>query len=141
MKIQFVKHQPTPELAFEVVNSLAPLLKNEYEQPLTLPTDSLVFLWAMGQLDIVELLDEDKRVGVMLVTNFIDFITRQNIAEVMVAYVHPDYRKQGWFAKMVDHTRKVFQAKSYDVFRMKVPSDRTSSVVGTAKYVVLESEL
>lgn len=130
MKIQTVPFPRGPEETLEKVRELKPFLNKYYDEvgegsTQTLPDQALVMFWHQATLDFIELLDDDKRVGLIMNTLYINEPTGERYANVAVAYIDPEYRGKGEFKRMLDYMTTVYQARNVKRIDINVPLDKS----------------
>lgn len=116
MKIKTVTFPATPDATMEEVKSMRPFIDKyfaevEGQDSTSLPNEMLVMSWHAATLDFIELLDGDKRVGLIMNQLVFNELTKQRYAKLMVAYIEPEYRGKGEFKRMVEYIKTVYQAR------------------------------
>ena len=90
MKIQTVKFPSTPKETEEKVKEMRPLIDEYFAEidgtdSSELPNEILVMGWHAASLDFIELLDGDKRVGLMMNQLMFHELKQIRFAKLMIA--------------------------------------------------------
>lgn len=136
MKVQVVKFPPTPDEALKKVAELRPLIDKAFTESIggntgALANEMIVIMWHSAMLDFIELLDGEKRVGLLMTNLYHNDFTGKRIAQIVRGYVEPEYRQQGYFKKMLEHARLVYQARSVDYIDMVIEDNQVPITFGT----------
>ena len=146
MKVQVVKFPPTPDKALQKVAELRPLIEKSFTESIggntsALANEMIVIMWHSAMLDFIEVLDGDKRVGLLMTNIYHNDFTGKRIAQVVRGYVEPEYRQQGYFKKMLEHARLVYQARSVDYIDMVIEDNQVPITFGNKIASVFRLEL
>lgn len=146
MKIQTVKFPSTPEETMEKVVEMRPFIDRyfaevEGEDSSELPNEVLVMSWHAASLDFIELLDGDKRVGLMMNQLLFHDLKQQRYAKLMLAYIEPEYRGKGEFKRMVEYMKTVYQARSISFIDVVVNVNQPFTLKGEEVARVIRMEL
>lgn len=146
MKIQTVKFPATPDETMEKVKEMRPLIDKyfaevEGEDSSELPNEMLVMGWHAANLDFIELLDGDKRVGLMMNQLMFHELKQERFAKLMVAYIEPEYRGKGEFKRMVEYMKTVYQARNLSYIDVVLNIDQPFTLQGKEVAKVIRMEL
>lgn len=146
MKVQVVKFPPTPDGALQKVAELRPLIEKAFTESIggntsALANEMIVIMWHSAMLDFIEVLDGDKRVGLLMTNIYHNDFTGKRIAQIVRGYVEPEYRQQGYFKKMLEHARLVYQARSVDYIDMVIEDNQVPITFGNKIASVYRLEL
>lgn len=146
MKIQTVKFPTTPDETMEKVKEMRPLIDKyfaevEGEDSSELPNEMLVMGWHAANLDFIELLDGDKRVGLMMNQLMFHELKQERFAKLMVAYIEPEYRGKGEFKRMVEYMKTVYQARNISYIDVVLNIDQPFTLQGKEVAKVIRMEL
>lgn len=146
MKIQTVKFPSTPEATMNKVKELRPLIDKyfaeaEGEDSSELPNEMLVMGWHSANIDFIELLDGDKRVGLIMNQLMFHELKQARFAKLMVAYIEPEYRGKGEFKRMVDYMKTVYQARNVSYIDVVVNTNQPFTLQGKEVAKVIRMEL
>lgn len=146
MKIQTVKFPTTPDETMEKVKEMRPLIDKyfaevEGEDSSELPNEMLVMGWHAANLDFIELLDGDKRVGLMMNQLMFHELKQERFAKLMVAYIEPEYRGKGEFKRMVEYMKTVYQARNLSYIDVVLNIDKPFTLQGKEVAKVIRMEL
>lgn len=148
MKVQVVKFPPTPDEALQKVAELRPLIDKAFTESKSiggntsaLANQMIVIMWHSAMLDFIEVLDGDKRVGLLMTNIYHNDFTGKRIAQIVRGYVEPEYRQQGYFKKMLEHARLVYQARSVDYIDMVIEDNQVPITFGNKIASVFRLEL
>lgn len=131
MKIQVIKFPETPDATLAKVNEFRHLIEAYFSEvgagpAEKLPSEMLVIMWHSRMADFIELLNDDnERVGLLMTNLYDNEVSGKRSGNILVAYVDPKYRGQGWFKKMLSHAKIIYQARDVDYLEITVRnSDR-----------------
>lgn len=146
MKVQVVKFPPTPDEALQKVAELRLLIEKAFTESIggntsALANEMIVIMWHSAMLDFIEVLDGDKRVGLLMTNIYHNDFTGKRIAQIVRGYVEPEYRQQGYFKKMLEHARLVYQARSVDYIDMVIEDNQVPITFGNKIASVYRLEL
>lgn len=146
MKVQVVKFPPTPDEALQKVAELRSLIEKAFTESIggntsALANEMIVIMWHSAMLDFIEVLDGDKRVGLLMTNIYHNDFTGKRIAQVVRGYIEPEYRQQGYFKKMLEHARLVYQARSVDYIDMVIEDNQVPITFGNKIASVYRLEL
>lgn len=146
MRIQTVKFPSTPELTLEKINEMRPLIDAYYKEveggdTSLQPGEMLAIMWHSGSLDFVEALENDERVGLMMIGVYRNEINGKSVASVMSLYVKPEYRKKGIATMMLDYLQKTLVARRIDCVEMIIRDGMTPIPFGKEVGKVYRQEL
>lgn len=146
MKIQTVKFPSTPDETMEKVKELRILIDKyfaevEGEDSSALPNEMLVMGWHAANLDFIELLDGDTRVGVIMNQLMFHELKQERFAKLMIAYIEPEYRGKGEFKRMVEYMKTVYQARNISYIDVVLNIDQPFTFQGKEVAKVIRMEL
>lgn len=146
MKIQTVKFPSTPDETMEKVKELRILIDKyfaevEGEDSSALPNEMLVMGWHAANLDFIELLDGDTRVGVIMNQLMFHELKQERFAKLMLAYIEPEYRGKGEFKRMVEYMKTVYQARNISYIDVVLNIDQPFTFQGKEVAKVIRMEL
>lgn len=146
MKIQTVKFPSTPDETMEKVKELRILIDKyfaevEGEDSSALPNEMLVMGWHAANLDFIELLDGDTRVGVIMNQLMFHELKQERFAKLMLAYIEPEYRGKGEFKRMVEYMKTVYQARNISYIDVVLNIDQPFTLQGKEVAKVIRMEL
>lgn len=119
MIIGAVKFPSTPDDTVEKVNELKVLLDAYFKEigekdASHLATEMLVMLWHSALIDFIEITDNGKRVGLVMLNLFRNPNTEKGIVTVSAFYILPEYRGRGLFTETLQYAKTIYQARQYD---------------------------
>lgn len=146
MKIQTVKFPSTPEATMESVKEMRPFIDRyftevEGQDSTDLPNEVLVMSWHGVALDFIEVLDGDKRIGLIMNQFVFNELDKQRYAKLMIAYIEPEYRGQGIFKRMIDYMKTVYQARNIAYIDVVVSNDQPFTIQGKEVARIIRMEL
>lgn len=147
MRVQHLPFPKGPEETVAKIEEIRPLLNKFYAETSQgnadhLSSEMLTMFWHQRLNEYVELLnDQNERVGLLMVSTYFDEPKAESRMIVGLAYVEPEYRKQGWFKKMIEHLSVVSKARGYSHITLNAPIDQSLNWFGKPTEILYTREL